>query len=109
MTRPMSPTELLTAVERFLDAPDPKALPILTQNASDFADMVGWAPGPIDRDGRFTDQLFELLDRLRACHSAQPDTGIAALHDALASLGDAIARHDRDFSTGDANDDTVDF
>ena len=105
----MSLTELLQAVERFLDAPDAAALPVLTQGASDLADMVGWAPGPIDRDGRVTDHLFAVLDRLRERHAAQADTGVAALHDALASLGDAIARHDRDFTAGDPDDDTVDF
>lgn len=105
----MGPTELLTAVERYLDAPDAAALPVLIQKASDLADMVGWAPGPIDRDGRVTDQLLALLDRLREHHAAQADTGVAALHDTLASLGDAIARHDRDFTAGDPDDDTVDF
>ena len=105
----MGPTELLKAVERFLDAPDPKAVPGLTQGASDLADMVGWAPGPIDRDGRVTDQLLGLLDRLRDHHVQNPDLGVAALHDALAALGDSIARHDRDFTTGDPDDDTVDF
>ena len=105
----MSPTELFNAVERFLDAPDPKALPVLTQSASDLADMVGWAPGPIDRDGQLTDRLFVLLGRLRAQHAVQVDNGVAALHDTLASLGDAIARHDRDFTAGDPDDDTVDF
>lgn len=105
----MSLTELLQAVERFLDAPDPKALPALTQSASDLADMVGWAPGPIDREGRVTDHLFAVLDRLRERHAAQADTGIATLHDALASLGDAIARHDRDLTARDPDDDTVDF
>ena len=105
----MSLTELLQAVERFLDAPDPKSLPALTQSASDLADMVGWASGPIDRDGHVTDRLFAVLDSLREHHAAQPDTGIATLHDAIASLGDAIARHDRDFTAGDPDDDTVDF
>ena len=95
----MSPTELVQAVERFLAAPDPAALPVLTQDTHNLADMVGWADGPIDPEGRFTERLLVLLARLRAYHEATPDNGAAALHDALGELADTVTRHDRDLAT----------
>jgi hypothetical protein len=102
----MTPGKLLQSVERFLDAPEPAAVPVLTQAIVDLADMVGWAPGPIDPNGRFADRLLALLTRLRERHAAEADAGVAAIHDALGTLGDAIVRHDRDFSADDP-DDTV--
>ena len=105
----MNPAELLQAIERFLDAPDAATPPVLTQAAVDLADMVGWAPGPIDPEGRFTDRLLALLAALRAHHDAAPDNGVAALHDALGQLADAVARHDRDLDVArdDDEDDEV--
>lgn len=95
----MTPGELLQSVERFLDTSDPAAVPVLTQAVEDLTDMVGWAPGPIDPEGRFAARLFALLTRLRERHAAEADAGVAAVHDALGALGDAIARHDRDLET----------
>lgn len=106
-TRRLNPAKLLQAVERYLDAPDAATPPVLTQAAVDLADMVGWAPGPIDPEGRLVDRLLALLERLREQHTARADNGVAALHDALAALSDAIVRHDQDFAAGDSDEETV--
>jgi hypothetical protein len=103
----MRPGELLQAIERYLAAPDPTSLPGLTQDVHNLADMVGWADGPIDPKGRFTDRLNSLLTALRAQHEATSSGGVAALHDSLAELADAIVRHDQDFVAGDPDDDTA--
>lgn len=105
----MNPGQFLQAVQRYLDAPDPASPPILIQAATDLADMVSWAPGPIDPDGLFIERLQTLQGTLRARHEQLPDSGVAALHDALAELHAAIARHDGDLTAGDPADDTVDF
>ena len=102
----MNPVELLQAVERYLDAPDAAALPVLTQAATDLADMVGWAPGPIDPEGLLNVRFLTLQESLRERYSARPDASVAGLHDALGALGDAIVRHDLDLtSRHDADDD----
>lgn len=101
----MTPRELLHAVERYLTVPDPAALPVLTQDVHNLADMVGWANGPIDPEGRLTETLASFIGRLRAQHEAAPNDGVAALHDSLGQLADAIARHDRDLDGGRADDD----
>lgn len=105
----MSPAELVRNVERFLAAPDPKALPVLTQDTHNLSDMVGWASGPIDPEGRFTERLLALLAALRARHEAAPDDSIAALHDALGQLAETVARHDRDLAVERDADDEDDF
>ena len=101
----MRPGELLHTIERYLAAPDPTSLPGLTQDVHNLADMVGWADGPIDPAGRFTDRLNSLLAALRAQHQAAPSGGVAALHDSLAELADAIVRHDRDLDAKSAGED----
>lgn len=105
----MTPRELLQAIERYLAAPDPAALPVLTQDTLNLADMVGWAEGPIDPEGRFTERLIVLLAALRSYYDTAPDDGVAALHDSLGQLADAVVRHDRDLDRGDSDDDTVDL
>lgn len=66
--------------------------------ASSLAEMVGWAPGEIDPCG----EIRTVLDGLRAAARARFDVerspDIAALHDAIADLTDAIVRHDRDLA-----------
>jgi hypothetical protein len=46
-----------------------------------------------------------LFGALRAQHETAPNDGIAALHDSLGQLADAIARHDRDLDTDRGGDD----
>ncbi len=101
----MNPRELLRAIEHYLAAPDPAALPVLTQDIHNLADMVGWANGPIDPEGRLTEKLAGFLGQLRAQYEAAPNGGVAALHDSLGQLADAIAYHDRDLDAGRADDD----
>ncbi|MBI3562964.1 MAG: hypothetical protein HY080_14735 [Gammaproteobacteria bacterium] len=101
----MSPADLLRAIEEFLAAPEPAALPVLIQSSVDLADMVGWAAGPIDPQGQLHTRILSLLDRLRTRYATQSDASLAALHDALGTLGDAIARHDRDLSSEQDPDD----
>lgn len=101
----MSPRELLRAIEHYLAAPDPAALPVLIQDIQNLADMVGWAKGPIDPEGRLTETLAGFIGQLRARYEAAPSDGVAALHDSLGQLADAVARHDRDLDAGRADDD----
>lgn len=105
----MTPRELLHAVEHYLAAPDPAALPVLTQDTLNLADMVGWAEGPIDPEGRYAERLAGFLGALRAQYEAAPNNGIAALHDSLGQLADAIARHDRDLAAEREDDDEDDL
>lgn len=61
-----------------------------------FADMVGWAMGPIDARGRLLDRLASLQSDLGVRYAQTHDAAIAALHDSLTDLGRAIVRHDDD-------------
>ncbi len=79
-------------------APDGALLLSLAVEAERMADMTGWANGPIDPHGRIA-AAFDALKRqarLRFEETSSPDT--AQLHDALAVLINAIARHDDDLS-----------
>lgn len=105
----MSPGELLQTLDRYLAAPDPAALPVLVQAVHNLSDMVGWANGPIDPEGRFTDRVLELLTTLRSHHDAAPSDGVAALHDALGQLAETIGRHDRDLAVERDADDEDDY
>lgn len=105
----MSPAELLLSVERYLADPDPDAAAVLERAAAGLEDMVGWASGPIDPEGRFATRLMSLQDALRARHALHAQGEVAALHDALAALREAIARHDRDLDPAQPDEDTVDF
>lgn len=72
------------------------------------AEMVGWAPGLIDPRGDVNQALDEIRSASRARFEADPNPGLATLHDALADLMDAIARHDRDLDPcGQRDDDLV--
>ena len=77
---------------------------VLAQAASDIADMVGWASGPIDPQGKALAQLQLLMERLRSIHEQLPNASVAALHDSLAELVHAIDRHDRDLERGSVED-----
>jgi len=95
-------TELLSAITESIDsrtATDNSRV-ALAQSASDIADMVGWAGGPIDPHHQAIEQLQVLMARLRGVHDQVPNASVAALHDALADLARAIDRHDRDLERG---------
>ncbi len=94
----MSIAELMRAIAAAIQAEGPAArYTQLAQNADALADMVSWAPGIIDATGKLSDHLATLQQELHARHDQTPDAGLAALHDALGDLRNAIARHDRDF------------
>lgn len=100
--------ELIQAVQDILQTKDAHAADMLTHQAAAISDMVGWATGPIDIHGRLGERFAELQSGLRAHYAAKAEDGIAALHDALGELRDAIARHDSDIagaSQGDESDD----
>jgi len=68
----------------------------LVRETESFADMVGWATGPIDPHGQLLDRLASLQDDLRIQYDRDPEPALALLHDALTDLGRAIAQHDQD-------------
>jgi hypothetical protein len=77
----------------------------LAREAGRYADMVGWASGPIDPQGQLLDRLATLQEDLDVRHAQSSDAGIAMLHDALTLLGRAIARHDEQLDPGSAAED----
>lgn len=90
--------------------PDKYELRRLANMAGYIAEMVGWAPGVIDQDGRVKRAFGELMAVARQRFQAEQSPDVATLHDALADLIDAIARHDRDLTpTGHEDEDTVDL
>lgn len=99
---------LLEEVTKAAEAEDSTANAHVTlaQKVIDLADMVGWAEGPIDPEGRYAGRFDTLLQTLRARHAGRGEPTIAALHDALAGLHDTIRRHDHDLAVErDADED----
>jgi hypothetical protein len=72
----------------------------LAREVHRFADMVGWAIGPIDAHGSLLDRLAALQSDLDLRYAQTRDAALAALHDSLTDLGRAIARHDEDLDPG---------
>lgn len=78
--------------------------------ALQLAEMVGWAPGAIDSGGELHDGLDRLRLKARDRYERDRQPGLASLHDAIADLMDAIARHDQDLrGDGVGEDDVVGF
>jgi len=90
--------------------PDPAILMDLVKQAQQLSDMVGWADGIIDRDGRVSEAFIQLQAQARKQHETTGDENVAIFHDALGDLLAAIFRHDEDVmpSAKDA-DDSVDI
>ena len=105
----MSIGELIQGVREYLRQGDANATAQLAQEAIAMSDMVSWATGQIDPQGRIGEKLQELKTELRAQHEAQPSDTVATLHDALAQLREAIIRHDLDLVGESDQDDTVSF
>lgn len=102
----MQLTEMLRAIHRVAQTRGtPGQCEALARQAMAFADMVGWASGPIDPEGALLDRLADLQSDLELRHAQTRDASIAALHDALTDLGRAIARHDDDLRGASAGDD----
>ncbi len=77
----------------------------LTSAADKLVNMVDWAGGPIDPDGRWLSRLAALQDDLQCRHVQTSDPAIALLNVTLTMLGRAIAQHDADFEAGKAGED----
>jgi len=82
--------------------PDSRALRGASTMALQLAEMVGWAPARIDPRGEVRAALDALRASARSAYEKQDVAEIALLHDALADLMDAIARHDLDLEPGNA-------
>lgn len=97
-------------VEALAAEPDEVVLIDLAKQAQQLSDMVGWADGVIDKDGRVSKAFTRLQAQARSIHEATGDKNIAILHDAMDGLLVAIFRHDEDFclSPDDNNDIAVD-
>ncbi|MEA3413530.1 MAG: hypothetical protein U9R74_18655 [Pseudomonadota bacterium] len=87
---------------------EPMRCESLARQIYSFADMVGWAEGPIDAQNGILNRLSALQDDLEGRFAQTNDPSIAALHDSLTALGRAIARHDEDLQAGDPDNDDGD-
>ena len=88
----------------------PQHCEALVRQVYSFADMVGWATGPIDPQGRLLERLAALQGDLGVRYAQTRDAALAALHDSLTDLGRAIAQHDEDLDpAGDGDDEADDF
>jgi hypothetical protein len=107
----MSLTELLRAIGGIAqDGGMPAHCEALARETEAMADMVGWAQGPIDAEGRLLDRLAALQDELQRRHAQTHETQLVLLHDTLTDLGRAIALHDSDLdSHHDTREEGEDF
>ncbi len=97
-------------MEALAAEPDEVVLIELAKQAQQLSDMVGWADGIIDKDGRVSEAFTQLQAQARSKHEATGDKNIAILHDAMDGLLVAIFRQDEDFrpSADDYNSIDVD-
>ena len=79
----------------------------LTKMALHFADMVGWATGVIDADGRVQAAFDQVRHAARERFETDRNQDVAALHDAIAELLDAIVTHDQDLAPVRSDDEDV--
>jgi hypothetical protein len=107
----MSFTELLRAIGVVAQSGGTAAhCEALAREIEAMADMVGWAHGPIDAEGRLLDRLAALQDELQQRHTQTQETALVLLHDMLTDLGRAIALHDNDLdSQHDTREEGEDF
>lgn len=95
----MTLNELCKAVNAAISVrPDGLRCRQLTRNALEIAALTGWAPGVIDPQGRFDQLCTELQGRIKRLHETSGGNELAELHDALAELREAVARHDDDLA-----------
>ena len=82
----------------------------LAKEAQELADMVSWAEGVIDKEGRVSEAFSWLQKQAVKQHEATGDKNVAILHDAVSDLLAAIYRHDEDFDpSSNAGDNAVDI
>ena len=99
----MSLGELYKAANRALSAePERQALQHASSMALHLADMVSWAPACIDPRGEVRVALDAIRAAARLAYDQCGHAGVGTLHDAIADLAEAIARHDRDLEAGNA-------
>jgi len=102
----MTVTEFHRAAVAALAAePDEAILIELAKQAQQLADMVGWADGIIDKEGRVSEAFIKLQAQARTQHEATGDQNVAILHDALGDLLAAIFQHDEDLKPSSNDDD----
>jgi hypothetical protein len=102
----MSLPELLRAINEVAQTgASPARCEGLARDVHRFADMVGWATGPIDARGQLLDRLVALQSDLGMRYAQTRDASIATLHDSLTDLGRAIVRHDEDLDPDRAAED----
>ena len=106
--KPTKLADLLREINAFAQAGGTSAqCERLTREADSLADMVGWAPGPIDPHGQWLQRLANLQDDLLQRYQRTNDLTLAVLNDTLTRLGRAIFKHDTDLAgNGDISDDT---
>lgn len=107
----MNLSELLAAIAAIAQSGGTAArYEALAREIEAMADMVGWAHGPIDAEGRLLDRLAALQDELQQRHTQTHETALVLLHDTLTDLGRAIALHDSDLdSHHDTREEGEDF
>jgi len=89
--------------------PDKAVLIEIAKQAQELSDMVGWADGVIDKQGRVSEEFIRLQAQARTQYEATGDKNLAILHDALGDLLAAIFRHDEDLTpSSNSGDDGVD-
>lgn len=102
----MTLKELCKAVNDALnDHPDGMNLQRLSRSAAEIASLTGWAPSVIDPHGRFAKICVDLQQRARDLYEKTGKTEVAELHDALADLREAVAKHDYDLDPNTDNSD----
>jgi len=108
---PMSFAELLRAINTVAQTGGSSArCEELGREVYRFADMVGWATGPIDPKGLLLKRLAALQTNLELRYAQTREAAVAALHDSLTDLGRAIARHDDDLDPeNEGSDEGEDF
>ena len=107
----MTVTEFHRAAVAALAAePDESILIGLCKQAQELSDMVGWADGIIDKEGRVSEAFIQLQAQARTQHEATGDQHVAIFHDALSGLLSAIYTHDEDLTpSSNGGDDGVDI
>lgn len=95
------------AVTALAAEPDEVILIELAKQAQQLSDMVGWADGLIDKEGRVSEAFIKLQAQARTQHEVTGDKNVAIFHDALGGLLAAIFRHDDDLIPSSDDDDCV--
>lgn len=85
--------------------PDELVMKDLSKQAQHLADMVGWADGIIDKDGRVSEAFIQLQAQARSQYDTTGNENVAILHDALGGLLAIIFQHDEDLRPSSNKDD----